>query len=89
MKQTLYTIYTERLHPAQVEKMVSYHVSGATFLYGTGCWHSQLEDALIISILSSDPTMPDTVHRIAETIKTINKQQSVLVTSAPVESELL
>jgi len=89
MKQTLYTIYTERLHPAQVEKMVSYHVPGATFLYGTGCYQSQLEDALVISILSDDPTMPETVHKIAETIKVMNSQESVLVTSSPVESEII
>jgi hypothetical protein len=84
---TLYRIYTEDINPLNIKSaLIEAEVSGYTLLSGNGSWEGILEPALIIEVLASSP---DKVLKAAELIKAYNRQQTVLLTSTPVQTTLV
>lgn len=82
----LYRIYTENKNREQIEKIVSELFDGFTVIESTGYWRGQREISLIIEILDTGlVNVAERIEFIAEKIKKINDQESVLVTKHEIE----
>jgi hypothetical protein len=79
-EKPMYRIYTEDVNPAAVRAILDSHVTGYTIIEAIGSWKGQLEDSLIIELIDVPAS---TVTAIARTIRTANRQQSVLVVVVP------
>ena len=77
----LYRIYTEDVCEATTQKIIratSAHFDGFTVLKGLGYWRGAQENSLIIEI-AGDQSDHAEILLLAQEIKLIGKQQSVLV----------
>ena len=84
----LYRIYTENKNKELVEQVVSEYFDGFTIIESIGYWKSTKESSLIIEIICL-PKDDLKIYRLAEDIKLLNHQTSVLVTCANVDSQLV
>jgi hypothetical protein len=85
--KTLYRIYTEDVGRVAILYVMNAHYDAYTLIPCKGYWAGESENALIIEILTTDDISH--IRRIVQYIKDQNKQQSVLITSSLVESELV
>ncbi len=74
----LYRILTEDIDRDTIESIVGARFPGFTILLGDGYWRGKHEDCVIIEIMAEWSDMP-AVNDIAENIKRINMQETVLV----------
>ena len=85
----IYRIYTENINRHRVEFLVGSFFDGYTVFEGTGVWKGTGERSLVIEILATNDMTPKEsdhkVEKLAEQIKALNSQESVLVTSQPVD----
>jgi uncharacterized membrane-anchored protein YitT (DUF2179 family) len=81
-----YSIYTENKNKELIEQVISEYFDGFTIIESVGYWKGTKESGLIIEIICSDNMA---VYRLAEDIKTLNKQESVLVTWTNVDSQFI
>lgn len=86
--KTLYRIYTEDINRETITDLVASKFDSYTFVSGRGVWQSNGEDCIIVEIIGEQWDFPD-VRGIAAKIRDYNKQDSVLITRMPVESELV
>ena len=75
----LYRIYTEDVNRDEVEQLISSKLDSFTLLTGIGYYKGEKEQCLIVEIISDNPIISLKVKRLAEQIKKLNKQHSVLV----------
>ena len=80
-----YRLYTE--NKKNIDGITSKLFDGFTLLKGTGYWRGKREGCLIIEILADKETK--NIEVLANTIKRVNKQESVYVTSEPVTAALI
>ncbi len=73
----LYRIYTENKNYEQVKKLVAYHLQGATIIKAEGFWQGQWEQSLVIEVCN--PLAGGNVYNLADCIKELNKQDTILV----------
>jgi len=71
-----YRIYTER--KPNVGEIVSQYFDGFTLIPTEGYWKGKREESVIVEVIASGP-MRQKVREMAETLKEINGQESVLV----------
>jgi len=81
----LYRILTEDKNREQVLKLVARYLLGATVMQGRGLWREQWENSLIIE---TDADYEAAV-RLAIGIKTLNRQDAVLIQQIDCESYLI
>ena len=83
-------IYTEDKNRSQIEAMLSEQFDGFTLLFGQGFWRGlrevYRENSLIVVLLTNDARK---VKGVAEEIKKLNNQESVLVASWKTEMEMI
>ena len=90
MKQTQFRIYTEDLQRELVAKVVGEQFDGFSLFRGVGYWKGTPEHCLCIEILAEDAHLARLkVGMIANAIKVLNKQESVLVTEVEVEVKFI
>ena len=83
----LYRIYTENLQRIKIEAEANKLLESYTILTGTGYWRGANEDILVIECIAGESTMEYIkIKQLARTIKALNKQDAVLVTSQDVDS---
>lgn len=75
----LYRIYTEDVNRDRIEQICLKELTGFTITTGTGHWNGHREKCVVIDILGQEQDR-DAVQRVASSIKTANKQESVIVT---------
>ena len=88
----LYRIYTERKNLPEIESIVTQAgFDGFTMLDAVGFWQGKAEYSLVLEFITEeDPQFFHTrIVQVAETIKRINAQDAVLVTSQKVDSTLI
>lgn len=86
--KNLYRIYTEDIGRDNIVYVCGAHYDAYTLISADGYWGSKKEESLIIEIIAPSTDYGE-IQRIARWIKTTNKQQAVLITVSPVESELV
>ena len=74
----LYRIYTERKRVKAIRDIVSSHYEGYTLTGATGYWRKTREKSLIVEIITEAKEL-DKIRIIAEKIKSLNKQEAVLI----------
>ncbi len=87
----LYRIYTENKNKAEIIDILKV-LDGFTILEATGYWlgsqpYFLVEASLVIERLGYDDK--ELINRIAEEIKSLNQQESVIVTCQDVEAEFV
>ena len=85
---TLYRIYTEDKNLDGIINLLTKVYDGYTIIHSQGYWKGLPEESIIIEIITYAVDLP-TIQGIANQIKQLNSQESVLVTSQPVYSELI
>jgi hypothetical protein len=76
----LYRILTEDKNRAKIEHETSKLFPGFTIVEATGCWKGSKEKSLIIEIWAGDDVyIGPIITTLAERIKGLNSQESVLV----------
>jgi hypothetical protein len=78
-----YRIYTEDINREKIVKIISNWFDGFTLFEGTGYWNGINEAALVIEIIAEDEDM-ESIAVIAKKIKSVNRQESVLVSKTEV-----
>ncbi len=73
----LYRVFTENTNSEKIKDIVSRYFDGYTVLYGEGCFRLEKENAIIIEIVCE--RQDKRITRMAQDIKTHNKQGSVLI----------
>lgn len=74
-----FKIYTEDKNRDGIKGIVGRFFDGYTLITGEGVWKGISEPCLIIEIVTDHQGSNGMVNRIAEDIKRINQQESVLV----------
>ena len=77
----VYRIYTE-FYPNLVDLTLRYF-AGSTHYFGNGVYEGNIESAGVIEVIADLDALQSIVH-LAGDIKEVNRQDSVLVTYAPV-----
>ena len=72
----MYRILTEDKNRDKVLAFVNQYFDGYTWYAANGAWKGETESTLVIEI---EGGWPEAIGEIAHEIKTVNKQQSVLV----------
>lgn len=85
---TLYRIYTEDKDRPLVATIIAGCFGNFTILSATGYWRGVSEPSLVIEIITADSEHAN-VRAVAEAIKHANRQECVLVTSAPVSTDFV
>ncbi len=84
----LYRIYTEKTeHLPEVIACIDKYLDGYTVIRAAGVWKGQSEKSLIIETISDQPY--ELFKELAQDIKRINHQASVLLTVQPVDAEFV
>lgn len=101
---TRYRVFTENKHKGDILAIFDRYFDGYTVFEVAGRWKGRLESSLVVEILIVDdrlysvagilPTPVNMSHRavmgvIAEEIKLLNAQESVLIERTEVESEFI
>ena len=76
-KAMLYRLFAECKNEAELEKLITNYFEGFTLVKGEGFWRLQKENSLIIEIVTEDTEAK--INGLAEDIKRLNNQESVLV----------
>jgi len=84
----LYRIYTEDKNRKKVLWLVGHEFSGFTVIKTTGYWNHESERSLIIEVLADELKKP-TVQQLCELIRSLNNQDSVLMTETEVHTEFI
>jgi hypothetical protein len=83
----LYRIYTENVNESLVLDEVDCLFPGYTVYHAVGCWKGTEEESLIIElILDASLENKALVNCLADSIKKLNAQESVLITTQDVET---
>ncbi len=86
----VFRIYTEDLNRAGIEALVSQRFPGFTIIPANGYWEGHHEESLVIEVIApGNERSVKVVHELAESIRELNNQDSVLVTRARVDSHLI
>ena len=82
---TKYEIYTERKNEYQMCAILSAQFEAFTITKTVGYWKGQEEQSIIITIIadSTDSTR-EQVSSVASRIRSVNKQECVLISETPV-----
>lgn len=83
-----YRIYTEDINRQTITDALDTHFSAYTLIPARGVWQGIPEESLVVEILGTAETAAQ-VRAVAVAIRGYNKQDAVLVTRSPVESELV
>lgn len=73
----MYRIFTEDVNRAGIQSLCDSSFDGYTLIPAQGCYKGTREQSLIIEISTRSL---DAVTRLAQSIKALNRQDSVLVT---------
>ena len=82
----VFRIYTENKNESKLKELISICFDGFTVIRTKGFWNGVPENALLIEIYTENAEL---IRALAGAIKKNNKQENVLVTSAPVDFELV
>lgn len=90
MKQILYNIYTEDspLYRENIRGLLVNFPSYTFIFPAEGVWQGAPEHSLIVQIIA-DASAHEAVRTAAKMIRGYNKQEAVLITTTPIESEML
>lgn len=87
-----YRIMTEDKNRDGIRAILDKEFPGYTLIPGLGCWKGVLEPSLTIEVLPSgqcEHCVPDIVRDIAQRIKQVNKQESVMIERQEVEVDFV
>ena len=85
---TLYRLYTE--YRANLDTLASAHFKGFTVFEGAGYWSGLAERAAVVEILTDDSAEQRAlVYTLAEDIRAVNTQTTVIVTEQQVDTVLI
>jgi hypothetical protein len=85
----LYRIYTENKNLNKVRNLLNVCFECYTIIDGQGTWKSKGEKSIIVELILNGEVNEKRVYAVAESIKTINKQEAVLITAHEVETRLI
>ncbi len=86
-KVNRFMIHTEDKKPKSVEKLVQEILGSATIHRGnTGVYKGVAENSIVIEHIGNNE---NAVRFLAQQIKVLNNQESVLVTRTPISAELI
>jgi hypothetical protein len=90
MKSKVFRIYIEDVteQAEAVEMLVNSRLNCFTVYRAVGCWQGKQEQSLIIEVIS-DIAMYFTVKALARELKTLLRQEAVLVTEQEIDAELI
>jgi hypothetical protein len=83
---SVFRVCTEDKNRDGIQAILDSRVDGYSLFAGIGCWKGQRELSLSIDLIGPDR---ETVYQIAELIKTLNAQESVLVLEIPVSATFI
>jgi hypothetical protein len=83
----LYRIYTENKFRARIERRIAMSFDSFTILTGKGYWQGTPEDCLVIEIIEDSAGI--SVTHLANWIKNVNDQESVMVTVQDIEVKMI
>ena len=75
---TKYRILTENLNRDKVADIVARHFAGFTIIAGDGHWKGGSEKSVTIEVIAERDVL-ETIRFIAQEIKTLNKQEAVII----------
>ena len=75
----LYRIFTENKNRPGIESIVNEYALGYTIMTGVGYWQGQREKSLIIEVDGATANTINSIRHIAQRIKDLNGQQSVMI----------
>ncbi len=78
-----YRIYTENKNLPVIQNLLANEVDGYTLYHAQGAWHGVKEPSIVIEVLSQDD-ITGTIVEVAQAIKRIGAQESVLITTQSV-----
>jgi hypothetical protein len=82
----MYRILTEDMNVDQLKGMLVGLGLDFTVLNAQGCWHGQRENSIAIEF---DNISRNRAEDVAQIIKSINRQEAVLLQEFPVNSQLI
>jgi hypothetical protein len=82
----MYRILTERKNVDRVKAALGHFGFDYTLFDAQGSWHGQIENSMAIEF---DGVTWETVTNVAQLIKTMNKQDAVLIQTFPTTSLLI
>ena len=82
----MYRIYTEDTNRKGILACVSAAFEGFTVIPAQGYWKGERENSLVLEFETEDA---GAVYALAESIRTLNHQEAVLVTYTPSTSKLI
>ena len=85
----LYRIYTEKKSLDKIRNLLNVCFECYTIIEGQGTWKSKREASLIIELLLNGDVNEKRVYAVADSIKVLNKQEAVLITSQEIETRLI
>jgi hypothetical protein len=84
----LYRIYTEDKNREAIEKICSEVFDGFTIIHANGYYKGIKENTIIIEIVVSIPDLR-AIKYLADNIKRLNHQESVLITCNKIDSQFI
>ena len=80
-------VYTE--NTPTIRDLVAQYLEGATVYSGSGLWKGQWEQSLIVEVIAFTESTQQAVNNLVQAIKTIGKQEAVLITREPITAALV
>lgn len=84
----IYRVYTERKNMGVIERIARTVADGFTVLNADGVWKKQRENSVVFEFVG-DKTLACAVVKFARSVKTLNWQDAVLVTSEKIQGGLI
>ena len=84
-----YRIYTEKKNRDKIRNLLNVCFECYTIIEGQGTWKSKGEKSVIVELLLNGDVNERRVYAVADSIKILNKQEAVLITSQEIETRLI
>jgi hypothetical protein len=85
-EQTIHRLYTEQKNKRVITRLLSEHFQSFTLQPVTGYYRGNSEKAIVVEIVGATPL---TIRKVAEQIKKMNGQKSILTIRFPAQSNVI
>lgn len=85
MRKLKYTLYTEEKNVPGIIHLVDSYLDSYTISRASGRWRGEQENSILITYIGSEHA-GESIQHLAEQIKALNKQESVIVESVELNS---
>jgi hypothetical protein len=85
-EQTIHRLYTEQKNKRLITRLLSEHFESFTLQPVTGYYQGNSEKAIVVEIIGARPSA---IRKVADQIKKMNGQKSILTISFPAQSNVI